>query len=123
MLSTKVSTDAPSATCLPSSARSEPIASTTAPAAIGSQIRMLRIGQSIASAPQREPADQRGQRNDHRKRVVIEIPRLDTPSDARDGGDRPGAAVHDQAVDQELIADAPQPRADRARPARDDVLV
>src|SRR5690606_15759820 len=93
------------------------------PAAIGSQIRMLRIGQSIASAPQREPADQRGQRNDHRESVVIEVSRLDTARGARDGADRAGAAVHDQAVDQELIADPPEPPAHGTRRAGDDVLV
>src|SRR5690606_13637813 len=123
MLRTKVSTDAPSATCLPSSARSEPSASTTTPAKIGSQIRMLRIGQSIASTLKREPADQHGQRDDHRECVVIEIARLEPPRDARHDTYRACAAVHDEPVDQELITDPPEHPAHAARRPCDHVLV
>src|SRR6187200_237158 len=102
-LKANVTMETPSASCLPSCARSVPSSMTAMPPRIGSQTTTLRIGQFIRSTrlrPEHDPTDERRETHDHRERVVIEIPRLQA---ARDGGQHADgfcAAVDGGAVDQ-----------------------
>src|SRR5690606_22287304 len=114
---TNVSTETACATCLPIAARSEPSASTATAPAIGSQITMLNKGQLVIAAslrrPPNKPARDCCEAEDHRERIVVEVAGLDVTHDGGDEADRPRAAVHDDAVDQPLVRDAPEPRAEQ----------
>src|SRR5688572_7100297 len=75
--SASVASDAASATQRASAMRASPKASTTRPAATGSQTSQLRMcaGARI-SGSQQQPAEQQRQSDDHREGIVIEVSRL-----------------------------------------------
>src|SRR3954463_8408416 len=129
MLATNVMIDVASAACLPRCARApEPSSSTTIAPATGSQITLLSSGQWFiaflaSSCLEDEPADEHCETDDHRKRVMIEIARLQATRDVSHEAHGLCAAVHDRAVDQRLVADLPEDPAEQPPAPCEDVLV
>src|SRR5512139_2771062 len=99
--------------------RSEPVASTTTPARIGTQMTRERIdcpNMGMILVEPREPRHQGKHPDQHGKRVVVDVARLEGLDQAREAFDQVRRAVDEEAVDHILVAAPPQAAAECARP-------
>src|SRR5574337_706315 len=91
--------------------------STATPATIGTQIDSDRYGVIGAPSPDAPPVKEAEHADDHHKRVVVDVARLDVAHDARREPDEARRAVHHPAVDDRAVAvigcKAPEPARDR----------
>src|SRR5512139_2484098 len=106
--------------------RSDPVASTTTPATIGTQMTRERIdcpSMSIVLIKPREPGHQGEHPDQHGEGVVVDVARLECLHQARETLDQMCSAVHEEAIDHVLIAAPPQAATECARALGEDPAV
>src|SRR5512139_1984015 len=100
--------------------RSEPVASTTTPATIGTQMTRERfdcpnMNMSIVLVEPCEPGHQGKHPDQHGEGVVVDVAGLESLDQAGAAFDQVRRAVDEEAVDHALVTAPPQTAAERAR--------